>query len=264
MKTFDLAISFAGEDRKIAKSLASILKKMDLLVFYDDDEQANLIGECLTEYLTDIYKEKSGYCIVLVSRHYVLKRWTRLEWKAAQARAFEEFDCAYILPIRLDNTELPGLLSTIGYLSIQDNTIQEIGKIIHQKVVGLAVVNRAVRKADEAFRLGHFQNVVDLLGEPEIFEHLKKDRIPLRLLCDAYMAIGNYDKAISVFQLILKNSDNDADSCFLMGVCFCRLRRYNEAIPYLENAVALAPHNKTALDNLRTAKRQVSCRGKKN
>jgi tetratricopeptide (TPR) repeat protein len=257
MKTFDLAISFAGEDRKIAKSLASTLKKMGLLVFYDDDEQANLLGECLTEYLTDIYKEKSGYCVVLVSRHYVLKRWTRLEWKAAQARAFEEFDTAYILPIRLDSTELPGLLSTIGYLSIKDKSIQEISKIIHQKVVGLAIVNRAVRKADEAFRLGQFQSVIDLLGEPEIFEHLGKDRASLRLLCDAYMAIGSYNEAISGFQLILRNVDNDAESYFLAGVCLCRLRRYDEAIPYLENAVELAPHHKTALNNLRAAKRQV-------
>ena len=88
MKTFDVAISFAGEDRPIAQRLAQILKSYDLVVFYDDDAQAGLLGENLTEYLIDIYKNSSSFCVVLVSEHYVRKRWARHEWKAAQVRAF--------------------------------------------------------------------------------------------------------------------------------------------------------------------------------
>jgi hypothetical protein len=103
MKTFDIAISFAGEDRPIAQRLAHILKRYGLVVFYDDDAQADLLGENLKEYLIDIYKNRASYCLVLVSEHYVRIRWTRHEWKAAQAGALDEFDRAYILPIRLDN-----------------------------------------------------------------------------------------------------------------------------------------------------------------
>ncbi len=55
-------------------------------------EQAELLGECLTEYLIDIYKNKASYCVVLVSKHYESKRWASHEWKAAQARALEEYD----------------------------------------------------------------------------------------------------------------------------------------------------------------------------
>ncbi len=50
MNTFDIALSFAGEDRPIARRLAKILKSYNLVVFYDDDEQAELFGENLTEY----------------------------------------------------------------------------------------------------------------------------------------------------------------------------------------------------------------------
>jgi hypothetical protein len=55
------------------------------------------------------------YCIILVSKNYVSKRWTNLEREAAQARAFSE-DREYILPIRLDEVQVPGLLPTVGYL----------------------------------------------------------------------------------------------------------------------------------------------------
>jgi hypothetical protein len=47
---FDIAISFAGEDRPIALELATKLKAGGLLVFYDDDQQAELLGERLLEY----------------------------------------------------------------------------------------------------------------------------------------------------------------------------------------------------------------------
>jgi hypothetical protein len=38
MKPFDVAISFAGEDRGIANQLAQLLKASGLLIFYDDDD----------------------------------------------------------------------------------------------------------------------------------------------------------------------------------------------------------------------------------
>ena len=47
MPTYDVTISFAGEDRPVAERLASLLVTKGLNVFYDEYERANLWGKDL-------------------------------------------------------------------------------------------------------------------------------------------------------------------------------------------------------------------------
>src|SRR5262249_10775367 len=108
-----VAISFAGEDRKYAESLALSLKHRNLTVFYDRYEKASLWGKNLYTHLSDVYLNQATYCVMLLSKHYATKVWTRHEREAAQARAFQE-NAEYILPVRLDDTQIPGILPTIG------------------------------------------------------------------------------------------------------------------------------------------------------
>jgi hypothetical protein len=112
---YDLAISFAGEDRPIVRPYAEAIKGEGLKIFYADFEQADLWGTNLYETLDAIYRLKAHYCVVFLSRHYAAKVWTNHERRAAQARALME-NREYILPVRLDDTEIPGLTATIGYL----------------------------------------------------------------------------------------------------------------------------------------------------
>ncbi|MEX1014003.1 MAG: TIR domain-containing protein [Candidatus Paceibacterota bacterium] len=132
---YNIAISFAGEDRPIAEKIASGLRSKDLIVFYDEYEQANLWGKDLYQHLSEVYSEKAEYCIILISEYYIKKNWTKLELRSAQERAFKE-NREYILPVRLDDTKVPGLSDTIGYLNLNnvgvdgviDATLQKIGK----------------------------------------------------------------------------------------------------------------------------------------
>jgi len=130
---YDVTISFAGEDRKFARQLAEELKKHGIRVFYDEFETATLWGKNLYEYLSDIYQNKARACIMLLSKHYATKSWTNLERKNAQARAFRE-NLEYILPIRLDDTEIPGMLSTVAYLSVSDYTVEKIADLVVEKL----------------------------------------------------------------------------------------------------------------------------------
>jgi hypothetical protein len=113
--TYDVAISFAGEQRAEARAIAKCLTNSGLKVFFDEYEDAMLWGEDLYERLSDVYQNQASYCITLVSKEYAEKIWTSHERKNAQARALKESE-AYILPVRFDNTEIPGLAPTIGYL----------------------------------------------------------------------------------------------------------------------------------------------------
>jgi hypothetical protein len=57
--------------------------------------------------------------LILVSASYASRVWTTHERRSAQARALEQ-KSEYILPVRFDDTEIPGLPSTVAYLKFQD------------------------------------------------------------------------------------------------------------------------------------------------
>jgi hypothetical protein len=68
-----------------------------------------------------------------VSRNYKNKQWTNHERKAAQARAFRE-NREYILPIRLDDTQIDGILETTGYIDYRNTEVEEIVSLLVEKL----------------------------------------------------------------------------------------------------------------------------------
>ncbi|MBV9615265.1 MAG: TIR domain-containing protein, partial [Ktedonobacteraceae bacterium] len=72
-------------------------------------------------------------CVAFLSQHYATKLWTNHEREAAQARAFQENE-EYILPIRLDDTSIPGLLPTVAYLNWSATTPDDVAELIEKKL----------------------------------------------------------------------------------------------------------------------------------
>ncbi len=99
---YDFVLTFAGEDRELAAVIAARLRAAGASVFYDDYEQARLLGKNLYVELYEIYARRGRYCIMLASKAYVKKLWTSHERTAAQERAFSERKSDYIIPIRID------------------------------------------------------------------------------------------------------------------------------------------------------------------
>jgi len=73
--------------------------------------------------------------VIFVSAAYADRVWTRHELKQAQARAIREHR-EYILPVRLDDTEVPGLNSTTGYFDLRTHTVKELRGVILEKLFG--------------------------------------------------------------------------------------------------------------------------------
>ena len=252
MIEYDVAISFAGEDRELAQSLANELYfKYGLVVFYDDYEQAKLIGKNLTEYLIDIYKNKASYCVILVSKYYKEKRWTRHEWRAAQARALDEPDSDYILPVRIDDTELPGLLPTIGYISISKLGIKKVAELIYQKVSDVANHHKAIRTARELYAKGCFDEALSII-EDKKFDN---DINALRIRADIYGKFGDYEKAIDCLHFIRSERKNDFLANFLLGIFYFRVLQFDESIKYFEIADDISPGFPTIATELPAARR---------
>lgn len=130
---YHIAISFAGEDREVAESIANKLREKGYKMFYDKYEQATLWGKDLYSHLSDIYSKKAQFCLMIISKNYAEKQWTNLERKAAQARAFSQSK-EYILPLKLDDTEIPGLNETIGYVDQRKVSIDDIVKMLEIKL----------------------------------------------------------------------------------------------------------------------------------
>lgn len=134
--SFDVALSFAGEDRQYVLRVRKALEGANVSVFYDGDYQIELWGKYLTEILPDVYCNRAKVVVIFVSAAYARKEWTRLEKRAALERALKEKN-EYVLPARIDRTELPGLSSVVHYLDLNNlspedfanNILKKIGKL---------------------------------------------------------------------------------------------------------------------------------------
>src|SRR3990167_4502591 len=98
---YDVALSFAGEQRDYVRKVADILFNSGIKVFYDEFERVNMWGENLYDYLSDIYNKKAKFCVIFVSKEYKEKIWTNHERENAQARALENKG-TYIIPVKFD------------------------------------------------------------------------------------------------------------------------------------------------------------------
>lgn len=130
---YEVALSFAGEDRAYVQMMADGLTARGVSVFYDAFEKAELWGKNLYDHLIEIYQKSARYTVIFVSEHYRAKVWTNHERRAAQARAMNEsYD--YILPARFDDTQIEGLLPTISYIDLRTHSPQEVCVLLCQKL----------------------------------------------------------------------------------------------------------------------------------
>ena len=130
---FDVTLSFAEEDRPFVARVARILRKKGLNLFYDKYALIDSWGLNLYDHLDDVYRKRARYCVIFISEHYRKKLWTQHERESAQARAFLKNE-TYILPFRMDATDLPGLKDTTSYLTINEFDEKQLAAAIIKKV----------------------------------------------------------------------------------------------------------------------------------
>lgn len=132
-KPYEIALSFAGEDRSFVEQVARELHSMGVKLFYDAFEEVNLFGKDLSTHLALIYKDQADYCAIFISAYYTRKAWPQFERQHAQARALAQRR-EYILPIRLDDAEVPGLSPTISYFDARSKTPSAVASILFRKI----------------------------------------------------------------------------------------------------------------------------------
>jgi vWA-MoxR associated protein C-terminal domain/TIR domain/Effector-associated domain 2 len=136
---WDVAFSFAAAQRSYVEQVAQVLKVRGVRCFYDADEQIELWGKYLAEELPAIYAEQAAAVVVFVSTEYAARDWTRLERRAALARAVRERR-EFVLPARFDDTPLPGVLSDMATVDLRTRTPQQFAAMIIGKLAALGIV----------------------------------------------------------------------------------------------------------------------------
>lgn len=134
-ETYDVCLSFAGEQRDYVERIAAELKRAGLDVFYDQDDDIRPIlwGRDLGEFLDYVYRQASRFCVMFISADYATKAWAVHERRSALARAIYEGG-EYVLPARFDDTELPGLWRTVGYLDLREIAPQTLVEFVLKKL----------------------------------------------------------------------------------------------------------------------------------
>lgn len=130
---FDVAVTFAGEDRPLVDEVVQLVKVAGFSVFYDEDAKVEMWGEDLTEYFADVYERRAKFAVMFVSIHYAAKAWTNWERRSVLSRALNS-NSPYLLPVRIDSSDLPGMRSTIGYLDATKESAQDIADAIISKL----------------------------------------------------------------------------------------------------------------------------------
>lgn len=121
-ESYDVALSFAGEDRAFAAYLADAVQP-EYSVFYDEFEKAKLWGADLSDALPARYVS-SRYCVILLSDDYLAKVWTTLERQALVFEFLRRRGRDYLLPVRVRGciSNIPGVSGLVGYLRAESNS----------------------------------------------------------------------------------------------------------------------------------------------
>jgi hypothetical protein len=133
MVKYQVALSFAGEQRDYVERVARSLHAKGVAVFYDRFEALTLWGKDGVEFFHQLFAADTAYVIMFISKEYVEKKWTRHERRSALSRAIAE-EGEYVLPVRFDDTEVPGVPDTLQYLKASDYSPEALAVSLCTKI----------------------------------------------------------------------------------------------------------------------------------
>ena len=130
---YEVALSFAGEQREYVEEVARLLQNRGVSVFYNEFAAVQLWGKNLAEEFQDVFEHRADYVVMFISEAYVKKAWPSHERQSILSRAVQNRG-KYILPVRFDDTPVPGLPTAIAYEQACDRTPAELAAMIAEKL----------------------------------------------------------------------------------------------------------------------------------
>lgn len=133
MYHFEVALSFAGEQRCYVRNVAATLSNWRIRVFYDEFEKVRLWGKHAAEELQQVYEHRSDWAVIFISKEYVDKAWPTHERRAILSRAVQQRS-EFVLPVRFGDTEVPGFPGDLIHVYAEDYSAVSLAGLIAKKI----------------------------------------------------------------------------------------------------------------------------------
>lgn len=124
---YDVALSFAAEDRSTAEELGRLLAGRSLHVFYDQYPEQGPGTESVVNHLVNLFARKARVCVVFLSQHYPLKQWTVEDRESARERAYRDPD-EFVLFLQLEESEIPGTID------LRQQSMDQAAALLEEKI----------------------------------------------------------------------------------------------------------------------------------
>ena len=134
-KRFRIALSFAGESRKLVEEIAQILAThfgRDRIL-YDKFHQAEFARPDLAFYLPKLYKDESDLVVLVFCDDYENKQWCKLEWRAIYS-LIKNMKDQDIMLMRFNRLEPVGLHGLPGFIELDDLSPAQIAGFILKRL----------------------------------------------------------------------------------------------------------------------------------
>lgn len=133
---WDIAISFAGENRALADFADQQLRELDISVFYDRNYEDNYLGGVWSDQFLEIFAEKSRLVVAMLDKHHKEKVWPTFERDCFTARVKQ----GEVIPIFLDDTAFPGIPKDLVsiHFKFEGDVAAQKDKIIDDVVLRIA------------------------------------------------------------------------------------------------------------------------------
>jgi hypothetical protein len=122
-KEYDVALSYAGEDRGYVDKVADYLRKSNLHVLHDNFEENDPRGGDLFDRLENIYREKAKYCVMFLPKP---------DMKTG-GQDHEDIYAEHILPVLLDDTVDASAEQSSNYINGNEYSPEELAEMIISK-----------------------------------------------------------------------------------------------------------------------------------
>jgi len=199
---YQVALSFAGEERDYVQVVAEGLTRLGITHFLDSENEEDLWGKNLPEYFDWVFSRGSEYVVVFVSEHYAAKSWTRLELRSAVARALLEKN-EYILPVRFDQAHLDGIPDTTCYIDLEGKTPERLAAMIANKVRRRSPVQQEAATVSEVRPEPHADSITDSVLE-FLASRLQEAALTTRLITESQRIIDAIPPALEDLKISSK------------------------------------------------------------
>lgn len=131
MKKYDIAFSYASEQKSIIEKYSKKLKGLGLNVFIDTEHPDLFVFKHVPDTLKQIYDDDEIVMLIFLSKDYAKKDFTKYEGHIAFDRLLNEKRLAII---KLDDSTLPWLPSSYFYYDINKYSFDSICKSLYNAI----------------------------------------------------------------------------------------------------------------------------------